>query len=357
MMPIPATDRSKKGPRKLTTTLTDVKLLILGGTAFVGRHLVEAAVAGGHEPVLFTRGRTNPGLFPGVEHLVGDRETDLSPLDGREFDAVLDTSGYLPRVVRASAGLLAGRAQRYVFVSSISVYDEAPVLSESTPTWHPADPESEDVNRDYGGLKTLCEEAVRTAFGDERALIVRPGLIVGSHDYTGRFSYWPHRVARGGEVLAPEPAAARVWFVDVRDLAEWAIRMVERRSTGVYNVAGPEPPISLGEVLDECRALTGSDACFTWVGEELLAEQGVAPSTELPLWVPGGHPEIDVSRAVAAGLTFRPVAETIRSVLDEGPDAAEPVAFGWDRPRAGLKPERERELLAAWHARVAERAP
>jgi nucleoside-diphosphate-sugar epimerase len=333
-------------------------LLVLGGTAFVGRHLVEAALARDHEVTLFTRGQTNPALFPELEHLTGDRGSDLSQLAGRSFDAVLDTSGYVPRVVRASAELLAPRAGLYVFVSSLSVYDDASRLDESSPTQVASDPESEDVTAAYGPLKVLCEQAVEAAMPG-RALVLRPGLVVGRYDYTGRFGYWPRRVAEGGKVLAPGRLETRVWLVDGRDLAEWTIRMVEAQATGVFNVAGPGEPLTMGALLDECKRITGSDAELTWVDDAFLLGHGVLPYTELPLWVPeldGGYPFVDAARAVAAGLTFRPVAETIRDVLawDAGYDADTANSFGLSRTPAGMLPARERTLLAEWHD---ERAP
>jgi 2'-hydroxyisoflavone reductase len=326
-----------------------VRILILGGTAFVGRQFVEAATARGHEVSIFTRGRTNPGLFPAVERLVGDREADLSPLHGRGFDAVVDTSGYLPRVVRASAELLAPTTGAYLFVSSVSAYAGGAVLSEDSPTAQLDDPASEDVGAQYGALKAACERAVQDVFG-ARALVVRPGLVVGRHDYTGRFGYWPRRVAAGGEVLAPAPPGRRIWFIDVRDLSGWMVRLLESRVGGVFNAVGPESPLTLGRFLDECRTIGGTDATFVWVDEAFLLRDGVAPYTELPLWVPsadGGFPEIDLSRSLAAGLTLRPVAETIRDVL-ENDDEAGATAFGLPRPQAGLDRARERELLADW---------
>ena len=330
-----------------------MRLLVLGGTAFVGRHLVEAALERCHAVTLFTRGRTNPGLFPGVEHLIGDRESDLSPLEGRDFDAVLDTSGYVPRVVRGSAELLSGRVERYVFVSTLSVYADAETLDESSPTQRADDPRSEDVTAAYGPLKALCEQAVEAALPG-RALVIRPGLVVGRYDYTGRFGYWPRRVAAGGEVLAPGRPESRVWLIDGRDLAEWTIRMVESRAAGTFNAAGPASALSMGGLLDECKRVTGSDAVFTWVDDAFLLERGVIPYSELPLWVPeldGGYPLVDASKAVAAGLTFRPIDETIRDVLDRdaGFDAGTAQSFGLTRTPAGLAPERERALLADWH--------
>jgi 2'-hydroxyisoflavone reductase len=332
-----------------------MRLLVLGGTAFLGRALVEAAIARRHEVTLFTRGRTNPDLFPELERLRGDRESDLAPLAGREFDAVLDTSGYVPRVVAATAGLLAGTVERYVFVSSVSVYADGLRLTETSPIRRADDPASEDVGAHYGALKALCEQATEAAFPG-RTVVLRPGLVVGPHDYTGRFSYWPRRVAEGGDVLAPGRPGARVYVIDVRDLADWTIRLVESGSIGVFNVVGPAEPLTFGELLERCRVVTGADARFVWVADDFLVDRGVVPYTELPLWIPdaaGGHPEIDVTRAIAAGLGFRPVDDTIRDVLGYGGyDARTAGAFGLPRPAAGLDAERERALLAEWHAQA-----
>jgi 2'-hydroxyisoflavone reductase len=335
-----------------------MRILVLGGTAFVGRHLVESALARGHVVTLFTRGRTNPDLFPDAEHVRGDRESDLSRLAGREFEAVLDTSGYVPRVVRDSAELLAGHVERYVFVSSLSVYEDAETLHESTPTQSADDPESEDVTAGYGPLKALCEQAVEAALPG-RALVIRPGLVVGRYDYTGRFGYWPRRIAQGGEILAPGKPENRVWLIDARDLAGWTIRMVESQLAGTFNVAGPGAALSMGVLFDECRRITGSDATFTWVDDAFLLEHGVVPYTELPLWVPdldGGYPFVDTGKAVAAGLTFRPIADTIRDVVDwdAGFDAETAGSFGLTRTPAGLSNNRERVLLADWRD---DRAP
>jgi len=330
-------------------------MLVLGGTAFVGRNVVEAALAHGHEVSIFNRGQTNPDLFPYVEHLAGDRESDLSLLEGRSFDAVVDTSGYVPRVVRASAELLAPRIERYVFISSLSVYIDGPVLTESSPTRRASDPESEDVAGEYGPLKALCEQIVESALPN-RTIVVRPGLIVGRYDYTGRFSYWPHRIARGGEVLAPGQPLTRVWLIDARDLAEWTIRAIEQGAVGTFNASGPPEPLSMGELLDQCRAISGSDATFTWVSDAFLHAHGVVPYTEVPLWLPDddAHPFIDTSRGIASGLAFRPIADTIRDVLERsgGYDQRIVRSTGRARPHAGLDPEREQKLLALWHGRT-----
>jgi 2'-hydroxyisoflavone reductase len=320
-----------------------LRLLVLGGTKFLGRAIVDAALAGGHEVSIFTRGQTNPELFPEAEHLVGDRDGDLSALEGGEWDAVVDTSGFFPRIVRASAELLATRVGHYTFVSSVSVYaDFAEPPDESRAVGSMADESLEDMGDEfqyYGPLKALCEREVERAF-PTGALIVRPGLIVGPHDPTDRFTYWPRRLARGGEILAPAPADEPVQFIDVRDLGEWIVRMAEERRTGIFNAVNEGMPWS--------ELLAGADV--TWVDSEFLLEQGVGEWMELPLWIAdpafAGHSRTDVSRAVAAGLAFRPVQETIQ-------DTAEWDATRGDyEPAAGLATEREAELLLAWRARA-----
>ncbi len=325
-----------------------MRILVLGGTRFLGRAFVEAALAGGHELTLLTRGVSNPDLFPNVEHIRSDRDGGLEPLSGRSFDAVLDTCGYLPRVVRASSRLLEPNVGRYAFVSSISVYadETTPGQDESAAVITLPDPSVEEVTgQTYGGLKALCEAEVVDAFGD-RALIIRPGLIVGPNDASDRFTYWVVRVARGGVVLAPDGPDYRTQFIDVRDLAEWILRSLERHARGVFNATGPAEPLPLGRLLEACRQAGGSDARFVWADEAFLLEHGVQPWTEMPLWIPGregvGGNAFDISRALAAGLAFRPVEETV----------ADTLAWARTRPaetavRAGLTSEREGELLRA----------
>ena len=309
---------------------------MLGGTVFLGRAVVEDALARGHELTLFNRGRSDPGLHAGVEELHGDRKEDLSALAGREWDAVIDTSGYVPADVRAPAAALR-ESGRYLFVSSVSVYaDLSHGPSEDSAVapldGMPVDGLLPDFSN-YGALKALCEDEVRKVFG-ERALVVRPGLIVGPHDPTGRFTYWAHRLARGGEVLAPGPPERRVQFVDVRDLGAWLVDALEQGLAGTYNATNDG--VSFGELL------AGADV--TWVSDEFLLEHGVGEWMELPLWIAGpefvGMHEADVSRAVADGLRFRPVEQTLAGAADA------PAAEG-----VGLAPEREAELLAAWRAR------
>jgi 2'-hydroxyisoflavone reductase len=325
-------------------------VLVLGGTVFVGRHLVEAALARSHRVTLFNRGRQNADLFPEAEKLRGDRDGDLSALVGRRWDAAIDVAGRVPRIVRASAQLLADAVPHYTFISTISVYADyaEPGMDERGPLATIADPTTEDPSgAHYGPLKALCEREVERAFPG-RALIVRPGLIVGPYDPTNRFTYWPRRVAHGGEVLAPNGPMQPARFIDVRDLARWMIGMVERGATGVYNARGPDDDLTFGELLETAKEQTGSDARFTYVDEQFLLAHGVRPYTELPLWRPltpetAGFYSVSSAKAIATGLTFRPVAETIRDTLAW--DATQPP----DAPRpSGLRPDREQELLAIW---------
>lgn len=327
-----------------------MKLLVLGGTLFLGRHVVEAALARGHEVTLFNRGRHNPDLFPEAEKLRGDREGSLAALRGRTWDRVIDTSGHLPRVVRASAAALADAVDHYTFVSTIWVYrayPHTPGIDESFPLATLADPTTEKLGAEtFGPLKALCEDAVAEAMGG-RALAIRPGLIVGPYEPTGRFAYWPRRVARGGEILLPAPPSFRLQVIDARDLAGWLVLMSELGHTGCYNATGPAYPLTLQHLVEVCRAVCESDASFTWVDERFVLEAGVVPNRDLPLWFPGapGLAAVNCGRAIAAGLTFRPLADTVRGALaeDAGPAAA--------AQRLGLDREREAGLLRAWHER------
>ena len=317
-----------------------MRLLVLGGTKFLGRAVVETALARGHETTIFTRGQTNPDLFPEAEHLVGDRTGDLSALEGRRWDVVVDTSGYVPHVVRRSAELLSPAAEQYTFVSSISVYpDFSQPVHEESPLAELADGQpAEELMPDYanyGALKALCEREVVEAFAG-RALAVRAGLIVGPHDPTGRFTYWPHRLARGGEVLAPGPPERPVQFVDVRDLAAWIVAASEERLTGAFNATSE--PHAFADVV--------GGAEVTWVDDAFLLEREVGEWMELPLWIAGSpgqerFHEVDTTKAHGAGLCHRPLAETIAATLAEA-ETVEGV---------GLAAEREADLLRDWHAR------
>jgi 2'-hydroxyisoflavone reductase len=332
-----------------------MKLLILGGTVFLGRAIVEQALARGHEVTLFTRGQRNPDLFPEAEKLRGNRDGDLAPLDGRHWDAAIDTSGYVPRVVRAGAQHLADAVGHYSFVSTLSVYAEFKQRGqdESGPIGKLADESVEEVTGEtYGPLKALCEQAVQDTLPG-RALIVRPGLIVGPHDPTDRFTYWPRRVAQGGEVLAPGDPSGPVQFIDVRDLGGWILRMAEAGGTGTFNATGPADPLPFATFLGTCKAVSGSDARFTWIPGRFLLDAGLQPWMEVPLWIGeddeafAGFDAVSSARAIAAGLTFRSLAETIRDTLAW--DATRPADT---EHRAGLKHEREQEVLTAWHGQA-----
>ncbi len=325
-----------------------MRILFIGGTRFVGRHLAEMAVATGHDVTLFHRGETGRGGVAGAEEVLGDRDGGLGALDGREWDTVVDTSGYVPRVVGASARALAGRAERYVFVSSLSVYSDerTPGQDESGPVGELDDPTVEEITDEtYGSLKVLCERQVHQAFPD-RSLILRWGLMVGPLDYTDRFTYWVRRVAEGGEVLAPAPPDQPVQIADCRDVAAWMLSAVERRISGVLNVAGATP-VGFAELLETCRVVTGSDAGITWADPEFLLKQDVEPWSDLPLWLPGeeyaGFMLRDSRRAVEVGLEFRPLADTVRDTLAWDSERGRP------KLKAGVSSDRERDLLAAWH--------
>ncbi len=320
-----------------------MKLLVLGGTQFVGRHIVEAALSRRHKVTLFHRGRTNQGLFPQAMELIGDRDGGLDVLIGHTWDAVIDVNGYIPRLVSDAARRVVGRADRYVFISTISVYADygVPNQNEDSPLAPPPDPTVEEIAKGtYGPLKVACEHAAEAAMPG-RTLIVRPGFIVGPWDHTGRFPYWARRVSDGGEMLVPGDPSEPVQFIDARDLAAFVLRITEAKQTGVYNATGPRDSYTWGRLLEDCRLVSGSATRFIWVREPFLEAQGVT-SAELPMWVGsegGGLMRTDCRKAIAAGLAFRPVAETIRETL------------AWDREHGrrdvGLAPEREKALLAA----------
>lgn len=324
-----------------------MKILILGGTKFLGRYLVDAARTADHEVTLFNRGKTNPGLFPDVETVTGDREQDIEKLAGREWDAVIDVAGYLPRIVRLSAEALKDRVKRYVFISSISVYaDNRKVgIDETYPVGKLQDETVEEITGEtYGPLKALCEKTVQEIYGD-RALIVRPGLIVGPHDPTDRFTYWPMRVKRGDDMVTPDKPQTPIQIIDVRDLAEFIIKLIEDNASGIYNATGPDNELMMGEFLDACKRVTGSVAAFHWTSTEFLAEHGVQPWSDMPVWIPdtdedAGFSRIDVSRAIDAGLKFRPLEDTIRDTIAWA--EMRPEDHEW---RAGLNPDKERILL------------
>ena len=319
-----------------------MELLIIGGTGFLGRHLVDAALQRGHELTLFNRGQSNPTLFPNVEQLHGNRDGELSILQGRHWDAVIDTCGYVPRIVGASAQAVASLTHHYTFISSISVYADFSKtdIDERAPVATLEDERVEEItNGAYGALKALSEQAAEHAMPG-RTLILRPGLIVGPGDYTDRLTYWPHRVAQGGEMLAPGDPEQQTQFIDGRDLAAWTVHMVEEGKTGTYNATGPDYSLAMGKFLDECKIATGSDARFTWVSDAFLTKHEI----DLPLYAPEeyrGARAVNCGKALADGLTFRPVADTIRDTLAWKGKNAE--------LKVGLKPEPEQQLLREWH--------
>jgi len=326
-----------------------VRLLVLGGTKFLGRAAVESALERGHEVTLFNRGKTNPELFPEAEKLRGERDGDLSPLEGREWDAVIDPSGFVPRVVRASAELLRGSVGHYVFVSSISVYRDPyePGFGEEAPVFE-VQPTTESVDEEYAELKAACERVLEEVLPGGHAS-VRAGLIVGPHDPTGRFTYWPLRFAGGGDVLAPGPPEREVQFVDGRDLGAWLVRVAEERAAGTFNAVRPAAPF--GDLLETCRAVAGGESLIVWADESFLLGHDVSPWMELPLWLPGDDApflQADVSRAVGEGLSFRPVEETVADTLAWARQAGAPLVTPGDRGSAGMDPAREAELLEAW---------
>ncbi len=325
-----------------------LRILILGGTGFLGPQIVNVALARGHTVTLFNRGKTNPGLFPDLETIIGDRDGGLAGLARRRWDVVVDTSGYLPRLVGDSARALVDAVERYLFISTISVYRSLAVagIDESAPLGTLQNPDTETVDGEtYGPLKALCEQAVNVVYGD-KATIIRPGLIVGPGDRTDRFTYWPVRIARGGRVLAPGDGLDPVQFIDVRDLAAWTVHCLEQRVSGVYNANGPRGALDMQRLLSACQTVAGGSATLRWADQAVLAELGVEPWTDMPVWVPrggdfAGAADASVARAVARGLRSRPVTDTARATLDWFTDSR-----GLDSPlRTGLSPEREAGVL------------
>lgn len=325
-------------------------ILIIGGTQFVGRALAQAVLANGHSLTLFHRGKTNNALFPEAEHILGDRAGELHHLGERRWDAVIDTCGYVPRLVKSAADYLADRAAQYVFISTISVFAQSDQANrDETAALAPFPdgiaPTTETITGEtYGPLKVLCEQVAEATLPG-RVLTLRPGLIVGPHDHTGRFTYWPVRVRRGGDVLAPGTPDAPTQLIDVRDLAQWTLRLIESRQMGIYNATGPAQTLTMGAMLETCKAVTDSDANFVWVDDAFLMAHEVAPTRDLPQWVPAEMNSIftiNVQKAVEAGLTFRPLADTVRDTL------AWVDADASRLQTTGLSPERESALLSAF---------
>lgn len=331
-----------------------MKLLIIGGTRFLGRHLAEQALAGGHQLTLLHRGRSGPDLFPEAEHRLADRDGDLQALAQGEWDAVIDTSAYLPRQVRALAQCLAGRVGHYQLVSSISVYAgfAAEGTTEDAAVQTLADPEVASVSGEtYGGLKALCEAAARAGFAG-RCLVNRPGLLVGPHDPTGRFTWWVRRIAQGGEVLAPGEPEGPVQFIDARDAAAWMLRQAERQTLGCFNLTGPARPLRWGEFLDSAVAHLNPTARLHWVDEAFVLAQGVQPWSDLPVWLPRESADmhrVAIGPALATGLQCRALAQTLGDTAAWA--QAQTSAGKSPPPGVGLEAAREAALLAAWRAR------
>ncbi len=350
------------------TPISPLRILILGGTGFIGPHQVEYALSRGHTVTLFNRGQTNPGLFPNVEKLIGDRNAPdgYKALKGRTWDIVLDNPTQIPRWVRDAGAALKGKTSRYFFVSTLSAFRNRAIIGmkEDGPLNDPAPADaipSGDVYKaaypgapvsTYGPLKVRCEMEARDAFGDD-AVIVRPGLIVGPGDLTDRFSYWPVRVEQGGEMLAPGTPDDPLGYIDARDFTEFMVRLAEQGARGTYNCVGPAHGMTVREMLYGVKAVTTADTRFTWVDADFLLARKLRPYADIPVWMPPrgdslGWARMDCSKAIAAGLTFRPLADTARATL----------AYFHAQPKerqealkAGLSPEKERDTLAAWHAR------
>ena len=361
-MPAPARE-----PRDADRAPAPLDILVIGGTGFTGPEQVEYALERGHRVTVINRNRTRPDFFKGkgqVEQLVGDLNADMSALQGRSFDAVLDIPTTAPFWVRNVAQYMKGRTKHYTFISTLSVYadNSEPGLDETSPTLPmPADvdpftPDPAMRGRHYGALKAYSEQFVRETYPD--SLIIRPGLIVGPRDPSDRFTYWPVRIDRGGEVMAPGNPTDPVQFIDARDLAEWTIRMIEARETGTYNATGPDKPLTIAELLHGIKAVTTAGAQFTWVPAEFLAEHNVRGWRDMPVWVPptggsAGFAKRSMAKAVAKGLTHRPLAVTARDTLDwaKTRTAEQQQALAEGRA-AGMSAAREAEVLAAWRARA-----
>lgn len=350
------------------TADTALKILVLGGTGLIGPPMVEYAVARGHEVTLFNRGKTNTHLFPDLEKLRGDRAGDLAAIEaaieaGRRWDVVIDNTASIPSWVTASAGLLAPASDYCLYTSSISAYagHATPGTDETAPVGTISAEEEAAVTTpkditgvNFGPLKARCEAEAREAYGDERTCVVRPGLIVGPGDPTDRFTYWPVRVDRGGEVMAPGTADDPVQFIDTRDLGEWYIRLAEKGTTGTFNGVGPRSPMTMAGLLHGIRATVSNEISFTWVPADFLAEHEVQPWRHMTVWIPpegeyAGFATNSIERALDAGLTFRPLADTAVATIEYWNSLP---ADRRAEPRAGCPPELEEKVLAAWQAKT-----
>ncbi|NLP53135.1 SDR family oxidoreductase [Bacillus sp. RO1] len=343
-----------------------MKILVIGGTRFLGRFIVEEALKQGHEVTMFNRGN-HLDLFPQVECIVGDRNKDLSLLEAGKWDVAIDTCGYTPKALAESTRILADKVEHYTFISSISVYKDwiPPNIKEDYPVQSLTEKEIEEIgygtqeqiNAHYGALKAESERAAEKNMPN-KVLHVRSGLLVGPHDYSDRFSYWVNRVAQGGEVLAPGRKEREIQYIDARDMALWILKMADEKITGTFNVTGPTPPATMEGYLSTCKQVSASDAEFIWADESFLLEQQVAPWTEMPLWIPEEHPlvegsdpwrgasSINIEKALEHRLEVRPLEETVRDVLDFESSRKD------EERKAGIHKEKEQNVLNAWKTRA-----
>ena len=345
-----------------------LRLLILGGTGSTGPFQVKYASSRGHKVTVFNRGRTHPGELPKeAEQLIGDRNGQLDALKGRTWDVVIDNPATLPVWVRDAAQILKGNAERYVYISSTAVYADVSKtgLEESMPLAKYTGPDAmKETNATmrasnfalFGPLKAQSEAEAEKWFPG-KTLIIRPGYIVGPGDETDRFTYWPLRVERGGEMLAPGHPSDPMQIIDARDLAEWTIRMVEQGTVGPFNAVGPKKKLTMGEMLNEMKKTIKSDVRFTWVEDDFLKDQKMID--EFPIWTSTKGQEIgylttNSQKAIRKGLTFRPLPDTIRATLEwfhkQAPERQ-------SKPRVEIKPEREKEVLALWHIKSSPDVP
>lgn len=328
-----------------------MRILVIGGTAFVGRHITQAALEAGHDVTLFHRGKTGGELFPEAVHLSGDRDQDLTALAGASWDATIDVTAYFPRQVRSLASALGGRGGRYVFISSVSAYSPAvpPYYDESAPLAEIGDPEATEITgENYGGLKVACEQASTEMFGPGTT-IIRPTYVIGPFDRSYRFTWWVDRIARGGTVLAPGSPDDPIQLIDARDQGSWIVSLLERSVTGTFHSVSPAPPFGFGQMLEAIAAQVAPPGTeFTWADSDFLVEQGVS-GADLPLWAEGESEAANMSMAspaaaFAAGLAPRPLRGTVADIQ------AEDRVPGTGRPGVGISAEREAELLARWAA-------
>ncbi len=366
------TDSSRERGELRSTLALAMNLLVLGGTSFLGPAVVESAKARGWTVTLFNRGKTNPGLFPDIEQIHGDRDPKkapgLEPLAaaikaGRTWDAVVDTSAYVPRVATASAELLKPVVRHYILITTVNVYAEGmPAHADESAPLAPTPPDADEkvTNETYGPLKAACERAVTAVYGD-RATHLRPGLIVGPGDPTDRFTYWPARMARGGEVLVPSsksPWASEVCVIDVRDLGDFCCTCADGGHGGAYNCAGPAGPLTMDGLVWGCRAAFGDAVTLVPIDEEWLLENEVGPWMGLPLWIPSSMAgeanmgSMSRARAIEGGMKFRPLAVTARDTAEWFAKKRPDFDFGAKPGAPGISRAREAELITKWRART-----